>query len=123
MSIITALNSVKDEVNRIGCLRFAAETGQELTHFYLVDTVPSEEPSGNACHGPSGKRQSVKHNKIPNNIQRVLWEQPCCANTKLIPAKLSLCISMPLMIRNNAATELGITKGQEAFVRSWESSH
>ena len=123
MSIITALNSVKDEVNRIGCLRFATETGQELTHFYSVDTVSSEEPLGNARHGPSGKRRTIKHNKIPYNIQSVLWEQPCCTNTKLIPAKLSLCIGMPLMIWNNAATELGITKGQEAFVRSWESSH
>jgi hypothetical protein len=103
-------------------LGFAAETGQELTHFYSVDTVPSKEPSGNARRGPSGKRRTVKHNKIPDNIQRVLWEQPCCANTKLIPVKLLLCIGMLLMIRNNAATELGITKGQEAFVWSWESS-
>jgi hypothetical protein len=28
---------------------------------------------------------------------------------------------MPVMIRNNAATEMGITKGQEAIVHAWDS--
>lgn len=49
------------------------------------------------------------------------WEQPTCANTKLIPAKLSICIGMPVMIRNNAATEMCITKGQEGTVHAWRS--
>ena len=40
---------------------------------------------------------------------------------KLIPGKLSLCIGMPIMIRNNAATEMCITKGHEAFVYAWQS--
>ena len=31
-----------------------------------------------------------------------------------------LCIGIPVMIRNNDATELGITKGQEAFVAGWK---
>jgi hypothetical protein len=35
--------------------------------------------------------------------------------------KLSLCIGMPVMIRNNDATELCITKGQEAFVVGWQA--
>ena len=38
-----------------------------------------------------------------------------------IPGKLSLCVGMPVMIRNNSATELCITKGQEATVHSWQS--
>jgi hypothetical protein len=34
---------------------------------------------------------------------------------------LSICVGMPVMIRNNAATEMGITKGQEAIVKAWDS--
>jgi hypothetical protein len=39
----------------------------------------------------------------------------------IITSKLSLCIGMPVMIRNNEATELCITKGQEGHVASWQS--
>ncbi|PBK87472.1 hypothetical protein ARMGADRAFT_855659, partial [Armillaria gallica] len=38
-----------------------------------------------------------------------------------IPGKLSLCIGLPVMIRRNTATELGITKGQEGTVYGWQS--
>ena len=58
---------------------------------------------------------------IPEQIQHALWEQPTCANTKLIPGKLSICIGMPIIIRNNAATEMCITKGQEGIVYAWRS--
>ena len=44
-----------------------------------------------------------------------------CANTKLIPGKLSICICMPIMIHNNAATEMCITKGQEGIIYAWWS--
>ena len=37
-----------------------------------------------------------------------------------IPGKLSLCIGLPVMIWNNDATELCITKGQEGHV-GWKS--
>ncbi|KAF8236109.1 hypothetical protein L208DRAFT_1391182 [Tricholoma matsutake] len=40
ISIITALNSVKDEINHLGSLRFAAETGQNLSYFYSIDMKP-----------------------------------------------------------------------------------
>ncbi|KAF8231102.1 hypothetical protein L208DRAFT_1278727, partial [Tricholoma matsutake] len=55
-------------------------------------------------------------------IQQSLWNQPPCRNSKLIPAKLSICVGMPIMIRHNAATELCMTKGQEATVYGWEYS-
>ena len=38
-----------------------------------------------------------------------------------IPGKLSLCIGLPVMIRNNDATELFITKGQEGHIVGWKS--
>jgi len=123
VSIITNLNSQKDEINRLGSQRFAAETGQNITHFYSIDTVPSNEseegqPKKNFI---PRKKRSIKHNSIPDEIQKALWEQPTCANTKLIPGKLSICLGMPVMIRNNAATEMCITKGQEAVVHAWDS--
>ena len=68
-----------------------------------------------------GQKHTVKHGSIPETIQQALWEQPTCANSKLIPGKLSICVGMPVMIRNNAATEMGITKGQEAIVYAWDS--
>jgi hypothetical protein len=123
ISIITNLNSQKDEINRLGSQRFATETGQNLTHFYSIDTVASNESEEeqqkkkNNAH----RKRSVKYNSIPENIQQALWEQPTCANTKLIPGKLSICLGMPIMIRNNAATEMCITKGQEATVHAWDS--
>jgi len=38
-----------------------------------------------------------------------------------VPGKLSLCVGMPVMIRNNEATELCMTKGQEAIVAGWDA--
>ena len=123
VSIITNLNSQKDEINRLGSLRFAAETGQILTHQFSIDSVTSEEPEGDQQRKKyrAGRKRSVKHASIPEAIQQALWEQPTCANTKLIPGKLSICIGMPVMIRNNTATEMGITKGQEGIVHAWDS--
>ena len=125
VSIITNLNSQKDEINRLGSQRFATETGQNLTHFYSIDTVPSTSNESEE-HQPkknfiARRKRSIKNNLIPDKIQEALWEQPTCANTKLIPGKLSLCLGMPVMIRNNAATEMCITKGQEAIVHAWDS--
>jgi hypothetical protein len=123
VSIITNLNSQKDEINRLGSQRFATETGQTLTHFYSIDTVPSNESEEDKKkrNFTTGMKRSIKHNSIPDKIQQALWEQPTCANTKLIPGKLSICLGMPVMIRNNAATEMCITKGQEAIVHAWDS--
>jgi hypothetical protein len=117
-SIITNLNSQKDEINRLGSQRFATETGQNLTHLFSIDTVSSNQQKKNFI---TRKKCSIKHNPIPEKIQQALWEQPTCANTKLIPGKLSICLGMPIMIQNNAATEMCITKGQEAIVHAWDS--
>jgi hypothetical protein len=123
VSIITNLNSQKDEINRLGSQRFAAETCQNLTHFYSIDTVASNESEEDQQKKSfnARRKRSIKYNSIPEKIQQALWEQPTCANTKLIPGKLSICLGMPIMIRNNAATEMCITKGQEATVHAWDS--
>jgi hypothetical protein len=122
VSIITRLNAIKDEINRLGSIRFAAETNQQLHDFYSIDSIPSDDQAEIRVRNRRvGRKKRVGHSRIPDNIQKVLWEQPPCSNTKLIPGKLSLCIGMPVMIRNNAATELCITKGQEAVVCGWKT--
>ena len=120
VSIITALNVHKDEINRLGSLRFAQETSQELTHFYSEDTL-STGPTEKSNKGSS---KTVKNKSIvmTDNLQNVLWNQPPSSTDKGIPGKLSLCVGMPVIIRTNAATELCITRGQEGTVHSWQLS-
>jgi hypothetical protein len=120
-SIITSLNTLKDKINCLGSIRFACESGQDLVDFVSLDSIPSEDiETTKHKRKLAGRKRQVKHGKIPLNIQKVLWDQPACANTKLILGKLPLCIGMPVMIRNNAATEMCITKGQEAVVYGWQ---
>ncbi|KAJ7907713.1 hypothetical protein B0H13DRAFT_1618208, partial [Mycena leptocephala] len=40
-----------------------------------------------------------------------------------VAGKLSLCVGMPVMIKNNDATELCITKGQDGTVAGWQESY
>lgn len=119
VSIITALNVHKDEINRLGSLRFASETNQTLTDFFSEDTVSAHEEKKSARAANKAIRGVPV---ISDQVQQTLWTQPHSANTKNIPGKLSLCVGMPVMIRNNSATELCITKGQEATVHSWQST-
>ena len=61
VSIITALNAQKDRINELGSTRFAAETGQTLTHFYSIDRFGSSPDV--AGKRPKGKKSktSGKH--------------------------------------------------------------
>ncbi|KDR79825.1 hypothetical protein GALMADRAFT_1360531 [Galerina marginata CBS 339.88] len=114
ISIITARNLHKDEINRLGALRFAQETGQVLTDFYSDDTC-----NVNTKEAESDFTSRLR--QITPEIQNSLWSQPPSANNKNIAGKLSLCIGLPIMIRNNFATELCMTRGQEGFVFGWQS--
>ena len=121
-SIITSLNAQKDKINELGSRRFAAETNQSLTHFHSVDHFGnSPDVSEKKRRGRKSKRTS-KHSSsaISPWLQDLIWNLPHAA-TAHFPGRLSLCIGMPVMIRNNDATELCITKGQEGFVAGWTS--
>ena len=53
VSIITAKNLHKDEINKLGANRFAQETGQQLTNFYSEDSPNvknSEKSSSGVLH-------------------------------------------------------------------------
>jgi len=122
VSIITALNAQKDRINELGSAQLAAETGQSLTDFYSIDRFGSSpDPAEKRLKGkkskPSGKHES---HQISPTLQKIIWNLPHSA-TQHFPGKLSLCIGMPVIIRNNNATELCITKGQEGHVVGWQA--
>ena len=70
------------------------------------------------------QRKGVKATECSTDItqadQEKSWDLPHHA-TQHFPGKLSLCIGMPVMLHNNDATELCITKGQEGTVAGWQS--
>ncbi|KAF6744179.1 hypothetical protein DFP72DRAFT_826254 [Ephemerocybe angulata] len=116
VSIITSLNRDKDQINKSNSARFAAENGEALEDFYSFDKMSNAEPKR---VDPKKKRRVYsKAKSISKSMQVGLWNQPPCTSEQ-IPGKLSLCIGMPVLIRNNEATELCITKGQEARIVGW----
>jgi hypothetical protein len=125
VSIITAFNAQKDRINQLGCERFAAENNQGLTSFYSIDRWknPEESRKNKGSKGPKKKLADPvrKSNVFSPLLQKTLWEQPHASSNKHVPGKLTLCIGMPVMLRNNDATECCITKGAEATVVSWQS--
>ena len=54
-------------------------------------------------------------------FQNALWSLPH-GSTEHIPGKLSICMGMPVMLRNNDATECCMTKGAEGTVAGWQAS-
>ena len=118
-SIITAKNVQKDEINRLGCEKFAQETGQELSHFYSDDSLKSIEDAQKPVRKSKGKRRITQ---LTGGIQKILWHLPHSSADKPVPGKLSLCKGLPIMIKSNIATELCITNGQEGTVVGWDAS-
>ena len=117
VSIITARNIQKDEINRLGCIRFAQETGQQVTEFYSEDTLKVATDENN----PRRKRSTRKIRNISDDLQEVIWNLPHSTADKQVPGKLSLCLGLPVIIKCNVATELCITNGQEGIVVGWQS--
>ncbi|KAJ3898557.1 hypothetical protein F5879DRAFT_1066727 [Lentinula edodes] len=118
-AIIVGENKHKDEINRLGCLRFAADTNQILTHFYSDDLASSN--ADQPMNVKSKNKKQVK-SSISKELQHHLWELPTCAHETHAPPVLSLCIGLPIIIRHNIATELSITKGQRGTVYAWHES-
>ena len=119
VSIITAWNTHKDSINTIGSRRFATENKETLTDFYSEDRVPTVIVSDNKKDRKIIRKR--KFQSIPDDIQRLLWDAPHGNVSDFIPGKLSLCLDLLVMIWANAATELCITKVQEATVYAWQS--
>ena len=120
--IITARNSNKDRINELGCKRFAQETGQSLVDFYSLDKLNENNTNFQKKSVRRRTKQQTSVSNIGPNIQNMLWNLHH-SDTDQIAGKLSLCIGMPVMIKNNDATELCITKGQEGYVVGWKAAN
>ncbi|KAH7905987.1 hypothetical protein BJ138DRAFT_1016924 [Hygrophoropsis aurantiaca] len=121
VSIITAWNSQKDQINELGAQRFADDHGVELVSFYSEDKWADGNKNLNNGRLKKSKLSAHHQGSLSLEDQQVLWS--------LLPhtsdhfaAQLKLCVGMPVIIRNNDATELCITKGQEGIVAGWQFS-
>jgi hypothetical protein len=123
VAIICGRHTQKDQINLSGCERFALETNQKLVDFYSIDKW-GNSPDPALKDKSRGKNRKKDIAQMSRNIslqdQMLIWNlRP--GSTDNFPGKLSICLGMPVMIRNNEATELCITKGQEGFVVGWQS--
>ncbi|KAJ7710833.1 hypothetical protein B0H17DRAFT_913503, partial [Mycena rosella] len=118
VSIITALNIHKDTINELGVRRFAEDTDQELVHFYSVDKLSTKAVDKKKW----ARCEQARFHSMGPNLQKALWSAPPSTTNEHIPGCLSLCVGMPILIKSNEATELCITKGQEAVVMGWDAA-
>src|SRR5271168_4239104 len=104
-------------------MRFATETGEKLTDFYSDDELGEDiDPSTLSSVRKKNKKTIPSLKKVLSpEMQDMVWNLRH-SSSEHIPGKLSLCIGLPVMIRNNDATELCITKGQEGHVVGWKSA-
>ncbi|KIM40838.1 hypothetical protein M413DRAFT_42070, partial [Hebeloma cylindrosporum] len=120
VSIITAYNSQKDKTNEMGTMRFHTETGAELHEFYSIDLSNGKGDDSRKRKNAKGSRAKKLRHELNDIVQQQLWDAPPSTSDH-IAGKLTLCIGLPIMIRNNDATELCITKGQEGICVGWDA--
>ena len=98
----------------------------ERVNFYSIDELAGSNES--QTHHRKRRRQK-KFTQLtcepnPSGLikedQEALWDSHPHMSEH-VAGKLPLCIGMPVMIRHNEATELCITKGQEAIVVGWDA--
>ncbi|KAF9455682.1 hypothetical protein BDZ94DRAFT_1179487 [Collybia nuda] len=122
VSVITAWNAQKDRINDLGSARFATDTGQQLYYFYSIDKLSSDsEDRSKRKWGNSRKKVLPCQSNLDIKIKEALWDANP-ASSEHFAGKLGICVGLPVMIKNNIATELCITKGQEGTVFGWHSS-
>ncbi|KAJ4479779.1 hypothetical protein C8J55DRAFT_429465 [Lentinula edodes] len=121
-AIIVGENKQKDEINRLGCIRYGADTRQQLFNFYSDDSIVSNVNTGKLEKSSFKHSKKNKVNTISQDLQNILWELPPSTHEYHAPPVLSLCRGMPVIIRHNVATELNITKGQRGTVYAWHAS-
>ena len=120
VSIITAWNSQKNRINDLGSQRYALETNQTLSTFDSIDTLKSCEDTKRK-HRRKGEATSKDIRDLSMQTKMELWSLPCSASKQHIAGSLSLCLGLQVIIKENIATELCITNGQEGTVAGWQS--
>ena len=113
-SIITALNSQRDEINEKGSKKFASITSQQLSPFRSLDTWSST----NSPSGSDGNHEHYTGDIHKKKLQELLWSLPP-ASCKNFTGTLKICKNLPVLIKYNQSTECCITNGAEAKVIDW----
>src|SRR5271168_3105246 len=100
VSIITELNSQKDQLNKLGSMCFATETGQKLTDFYSDDELGKDIDSSTLSSVRKKDKKTIPSSKkvLSPEMQDMVWNLRH-SSSEHIPGKLSLCIGLPVMIR------------------------
>jgi hypothetical protein len=115
VAVITGRHIEKDVFNEVGCLRWAKEHNQELLYFVSEDETAAERNEKTQI-----RRTKVRQiQRLSQKQQQQLWDQPSDAVDEHIPGTLALCLGMPVTIRQNIATELCMTRGQDGIVVGW----
>ena len=109
-SVITGTNATRDAINDKCAARFAAETNQTLSTFYAIDKVKEKT-------GRNGATDWI-NSRLSDEEREILLDLPP-SYTQKIPGKLQLCKGMPVILRKNEATALGMTNGAEGVVVGW----
>ena len=75
VSIITELNSQKDQLNKLGSLRFAKDTSQRLTDFYSDDELGEDVDPSTLSSVRNKNKNSIPTTKkqLSPDMQDVLW--------------------------------------------------
>ncbi|KZT31030.1 hypothetical protein SISSUDRAFT_965308, partial [Sistotremastrum suecicum HHB10207 ss-3] len=113
--IVTTLNAFRDGANEIGAQKFAEERGLQLHNFHSLDERIS------AAKRNRSKAHQANRPHLTLREQKYLWDRPPCS-TEHNPGIISLCLGMPVMIKNNVAVECGVTNGAEALVVGWKAN-
>ncbi|KAI0355617.1 hypothetical protein OH77DRAFT_1454050 [Trametes cingulata] len=125
VSIITARNSHRDAINEVGSRLFALRRGERLHAFRSVDRWSSAERNEESVR--QDQRETVnsfdpvrRSDEIHPDIQAILWDIPPCM-TDHHAGTLRLCKGMPVILKNNEATEICATNGAEGVVYDWKA--
>jgi hypothetical protein len=102
--VITAWNSQKDKLNQLGSARFANDTGQQLTDFYSVDTLAAS--TSDRLDPKNRHKKKLPSFRYMSEAERNALSEAHPCTSEHVAGKLSLCVGMPVMIKNNDATEL-----------------
>jgi hypothetical protein len=103
-SLITALNAQKDKMPKV----FGGnEAG--INWFTFILKTPLLRMWSKARRAKIAKNREAVHatDKLPMHRQQQLWDA-FPSSSEHIPGKLSLCLELAILIRNNDATELCI---------------
>ncbi|KAI0038889.1 hypothetical protein FA95DRAFT_1585404 [Auriscalpium vulgare] len=119
VSVITALNAQRDQINALGCVKFAHDTKQKLTDFVSVDKWKSQVVSKRKKDNFMDPRRAS--DILPESLQDKLQQLPHAASMH-IPGTLRLCRGMPVLIKKNEATEVCVTNGAEGTVVGWKAN-